>query len=191
MPPLSHLCMNPMVVFCGFSKWILADIRKEQWVPITVLLKEGDPIREGAFPCQGHVTAILWVLCWTSRIKSQIMHLKIISSGFINVGQYHILGFPNGSVGKTSTCNGGATGDVSSIPGSGRSPEVGNGNPPQYSCLENPMDRGVWRATVHGVTESRTRLCDWACLHCILPLWMSLSIHLLMDVYVASMSSLL
>ena len=48
--------------------------------------------------------------------------------------------------------------DAGSIPGSGRSPGEGNGNPLQYSCLENPMDRGAWRAKVHGVTESRTRL---------------------------------
>ena len=46
--------------------------------------------------------------------------------------------------------------DKSSIPGLGRSPEVGNGNPHQYSCLENSMDRGVWWATVHGVTKGWT-----------------------------------
>ena len=45
--------------------------------------------------------------------------------------------------------------DVGSIPGSGRSPGVGSGNPLQYSCLENPMDRGAWQATVHGVTNSQ------------------------------------
>ena len=47
-------------------------------------------------------------------------------------------------------------GDVGSIPGLGRSPEGGNGNPPQYSCLENPMNGGAWQVTVHGVTESDT-----------------------------------
>ena len=46
--------------------------------------------------------------------------------------------------------------DMSSIPGSGRSPGRGNGNPLQYSCLENPMDRGAWGATVYGVTQSLT-----------------------------------
>ena len=51
-------------------------------------------------------------------------------------------------------------GDAGLIPGWGRSPGVGNGNPLQYSCLENPMDRGAWRATVHGVTKSQTRLSD-------------------------------
>ena len=47
--------------------------------------------------------------------------------------------------------------DAGSIPGSGRSPEGGHGNPLQYSCLENPMDRGAWQATVHGVAKSWTR----------------------------------
>ena len=51
-------------------------------------------------------------------------------------------------------------GDVSSIPGSERSPGEGNGSPLQYSYLENPMDRGTWRATVHGVTKSSTGLSD-------------------------------
>ena len=48
--------------------------------------------------------------------------------------------------------------DVGSIPGSGKSPGGGNGNPPQYSCLENPMDKGAWWATVHGVTKSQMQL---------------------------------
>ena len=52
--------------------------------------------------------------------------------------------------GKESACN---SGDTGSIPGSGRSPGEGNGNPLQYSCLEKPTDRGAWQATVHGVTE--------------------------------------
>ena len=47
-------------------------------------------------------------------------------------------------------------GDLGSIPGSGRSPGEGNGKSLQYSCLENPMDRGAWRATVHGVLKSQT-----------------------------------
>ena len=46
--------------------------------------------------------------------------------------------------------------DAGSIPGSGRSPGGGHGNPPQYSCLENPLDRGAWWAAVHGVTKSQT-----------------------------------
>ena len=58
--------------------------------------------------------------------------------------------FPHSSVGKESACN---AGDLGSIPGLGRSPGEGSGNPRQYSCLENPMDRGAWWATVHGVTR--------------------------------------
>ena len=57
---------------------------------------------------------------------------------------------------KNLPANVGDTGDVGSIPGSRRSPEEGHGNPLQCSCLENPMDRGAWRAAVHGVTKSQT-----------------------------------
>ena len=66
-------------------------------------------------------------------------------------------GFPGGSEVKASASN---MGDLGSIPGSGRSPGEGNGNPLQYSCLENPMDGGAWWATVHGVAKSQTRLTD-------------------------------
>ena len=69
-------------------------------------------------------------------------------------------GFPGGSVVKNMPANEGDTRDVSSIPGLGRSSEGGNGNPLQSSCLENPMDRGVWRATVHGVAKSQIQLSD-------------------------------
>ena len=63
------------------------------------------------------------------------------------------VGFPGSSMVKNPSAN---AGDVSLIPGSGRSPGGGNGNPLQYSCLENPMDRGAWWATVHGVGKSQT-----------------------------------
>ena len=61
---------------------------------------------------------------------------------------------------KNSPANAGDIRDTGSIPGSGRSPGGGHGNPLQYSCLENPMDRGAWRATVHGVTKSLTQLSN-------------------------------
>ena len=67
-------------------------------------------------------------------------------------------GYPGGSEVKESACN---AGDLGSIPGSGRSSGEGNGNPLQYSCLENPMDGEAWWAIVHGVTKSRTRLSDF------------------------------
>ena len=66
---------------------------------------------------------------------------------------YFFFRFPGGSEGKPSACN---AGDPGSIPGLGRSPGEGNGNPLQYSCLENSMDGGAWWATVYGVTESDT-----------------------------------
>ena len=68
-----------------------------------------------------------------------------------------ILGFPGGSEGKASACD---VEDPVSIPGSVRSPGEGNGDLLQYSCLENPMDRGTWQATGHGITKSWTQLRD-------------------------------
>ena len=62
------------------------------------------------------------------------------------------MGFPGGSDCEESACN---AGDLGSIPGSGRSPGEGDGYPLQYSCLENPMERGIWWATVHGVKKSQ------------------------------------
>ena len=75
-------------------------------------------------------------------------------------------GFPHSSVSKEYACN---AGDLGSIPGLGRPPGEGNGNPLQYSCLENPMDRGVWQAIVPGVarvghdlvTQESERLNTW------------------------------
>ena len=64
-----------------------------------------------------------------------------------------MLGFPDGSAGKESSCNAGDTRDAGSIPGLGRFPGEENGSPLQFSCLENPMDRGAWWATVHGVAR--------------------------------------
>ena len=65
------------------------------------------------------------------------------------------MGFPGGSVVMNPPAK---ARDVGLIPGLGRSPGVGNGNPFQYSCLENPMDRGAWQATVHRVAKSQTQL---------------------------------
>ena len=69
-----------------------------------------------------------------------------------------IVFFPGGSDSKASAYN---VGDPVSIPGWGKSPGEGNGNPLQYSCLENPIDGGAWWATVHGVAKSQTRLNDF------------------------------
>ena len=92
------------------------------------------------------------------------MTLLVLSSSFTVetvpfkkiVSKYR--GFPGGSEVKASACN---AGDLGSIPGLGRSPGEGSGNPLQYFYLENPMDEGAWRATVHVVAKSRTRLSDF------------------------------
>ena len=68
----------------------------------------------------------------------------------------HYLGVPGGSVVKNLPANAGDAGDMSSVPGSRRSPGEGNDNPLQYSCLEDPMDTGAWQTTVHSVTKSWT-----------------------------------
>ena len=71
--------------------------------------------------------------------------------------QGHNQSFPGGSDSKESACY---VGDPDLIPGSGRSPGEVNGNSLQYSCLENPMTRGAWRPTIHGVTKSQTQLSN-------------------------------
>ena len=84
----------------------------------------------------------------------------IINQNFLNEKKLyiHIKGFPDDAVVKNLPANAGDTRDVGSIPGLGRSPGVGNGNPLQDSCLGNSMDRGAWQATVHGVAEGQTQL---------------------------------
>ena len=79
-----------------------------------------------------------------------MVHLSLTNNSIL-------MDFPGSSDGKASAYNAGYLG---SIPGLGRSPGEGSGNPLQYSCLEYPMDGGAWQATVHGVTKSRTQLSD-------------------------------
>ena len=86
---------------------------------------------------------------WTIYIKTGLKPLVESFRGFLG-----------GTVIKNPPANGGDAGDVDLIPGSGRSPGGGNGNPLQYSCLRNPIDRGDRQATVHMVAKSLTRLSD-------------------------------
>ena len=83
----------------------------------------------------------------------------LFGSVFLSLFKIHTLlvGFPGGSKCTESACS---AGDQSSVPGSGRPPGEGHGNPLQHSCLENPMDRGAWPATVHAVAKSWTQLSD-------------------------------
>ena len=70
------------------------------------------------------------------------------------------VGFPGGFMVKNAPDSSGYTRDTSSIPGSAKSPGEENGNPLQYSCLENSRDRGAWQATVHGILKSQTQPSD-------------------------------
>ena len=104
--------------------------------------------------------------------------LVFIKSVIFSVTIY-LLGFPDGSAVKESSCNVGVIGATVLIPGSGRSPGGRNGNSFQYSCLENPMERGSWWAIVNGVTESQTRLSD----QCIHASSLSLSLSLSLSIF--------
>ena len=101
---------------------------------------------------------------FTRLINSLIRFLSETSGHNVNnilnllINQFNFIGFPGGSVVKNLLANAGHVGDVSLSPESGSSPGEGNGNPLQYFCLENPMDKGDWQATVHGVAKSRRRL---------------------------------
>ena len=113
-------------------------------------------------------------ICWTSiRLSSTTTTTaecpRRLCMGWnwtalLNKGEWNlknskrIRGFPGGSAVKNPYANTGASG---SIPGSRRSPGEGNGNPLQYSCLGNPMERGAWLPTIHGVAKSQTQLNDW------------------------------
>ena len=101
-------------------------------------------------PCQNMFKFLVSVnvILFENRIFIDAINLRCGHNG---------LGFPGGSDGKESAHN---AGDLGLISGSGRFPGEGNGNPLQYSCLENSVDRGAWRATVHGVTKSQTRLSN-------------------------------
>ena len=111
------------------------------------------------FPCillmlvTQHLLSVFFILTILADVRWYLVVL--ISICLIN---NDIEGFPGGAVVKNLPPNAGDTRESGSIPGLGRSPSVGNGNPLQYSCLENSKDRGAWQAIVHRVTKSQTRL---------------------------------
>ena len=101
-----------------------------------------DPLEKGKAT---HPSIVAWRIPWT---------VHGVPKSRTQLSDFHFH-FPRWLSGKESTCN---AGDVDSIPGSGRSPGGGHGNLVQYSYLENPMDRGDWQATVHGVAKSWAQL---------------------------------
>ena len=104
---------------------------------------------------------LIVVTCWNNWWFFILLTFHIFPVFIVVVNYFDNqwkLGFPGSSNSKASTYN---AGDPGLIPGLGRSPGEGNRNPLQYSCLENPMDQGAYRATVHGVAESQTWLSDF------------------------------
>ena len=95
------------------------------------------------------------VIVYAFPSKVAVMAQSTVSTNDLYVVYKYCMGFPGGSDGKETAYN---VGDLGSIPESGRSPGEGNGNLPQYSCLENSMDRGAGQTIVHGVAKSLTQL---------------------------------
>ena len=98
----------------------------------------------------------LWKLVMDREVRRDVVHG--VAKSWTRLSDFTFFHFPSGSEVKETHHNAGGTGDVGSIPGLGRSPGGGHGNPLQYSCLENPIDRGAWWATVHGVAKSQMQL---------------------------------
>ena len=94
--------------------------------------------------------------CCTLESPGELMIGSLLPEILVNWSKVSHRGFPGGSVIKNLLVNAGDTGNAVTIPGSGRSPGEGNVNPLQHPCLENPMERGAWWATVHRVTKSWT-----------------------------------
>ena len=122
-----------------------------RWSRVQLCAAHQAPLSLG-FSRQEHWSALLFPS--PLYLYSFSNFLSFSTSSFL----VYICGFPGGSDGKESTCS---VGDLSLIPGLGRSPGEGNGYSPQYSSLENSMDRGAWRVTVHGVAKSWIWLNDF------------------------------
>ena len=114
---------------------------------------------EGASTLQ-HVSVVCPFLFLSSILLCGYTTFLYVCSQEMDIGVVSGLGLYLSLVAqlvKESACN---TGDLGSIPGLGRYPGKGNGNPLQCSCLESSMDKGTWQATVHGIAKSRTQLCN-------------------------------
>ena len=117
---------------------------------------------QGIFPTQGSNLGLLYGRQIFYHLSHQGSPFQAEGRANANVLGWNkfgdVLAQAGGSDGKASAYS---VGDWGSVPGLGRSPGEGNGNPLQYSCLENPMDRGAWQATVHGVAKSQTGLSNF------------------------------
>ena len=148
---------------------ILTVLPLEGWVHISQTSQK--VWRKGQSPVANNIdtTLLSIILCITVyymgmySMSITFKDFENVTSGISLFTSYYILcSLSNGLVSKESTSSAWDIEYVGSIPGSGRSPREGNGNPLQHSCLKSPMDRGAWWATDHGVSKSWTWLRDWA-----------------------------
>ena len=146
---LSHLLSSPspptfnLSQHQGLFQWVLC-IRWPKYWSFSFIISPSNEY-SGLIPFRMDWLDLLAV---QGTLKSLLQHHS--SKASILWCSAFFMGVPHSSVGKESACS---AGDLGLIPVSGRSPGEGNGNPLQYSCLENPMDRGAWQAIVHGVTR--------------------------------------
>ena len=112
------------------------------------------------------IVSLFWAQAWDNQPYRELALIReMFADCLIRSSNSELLGFPGGSVVMNPPASAGDAGDTGSVSGSGRSPGGGHGNPLQYSCLGNPMDRGAWWATVCGVTKEsdtteHTRACN-------------------------------
>ena len=137
-----------------------------QWLGLCAFTAEGQPLVGELKSCklcgeaekkEKKKNAFL-ILAYKALHVYLVLHPSPSSTSFMTQfpGSPRDTGFPHGSDSKESACNAGDAGDMGWIPELGGSLGVGNGNPLQYSCLENPMDRGAWRTILHRVAKSQT-----------------------------------
>ena len=148
----SNLC-NLVYTWGHWGLGILSDlplIWRKEWHTTPVFLPRESIVQTIVHGVAKNLTWLSDTFTFTSGHLLDAHEIRV-GVQFCGFSVYTIPSSPHGSDGKASACN---AGDLGSIPGSGRSPGEGNGNPLQHACLENAIDGGAWQATVHGVTKS-------------------------------------
>ena len=145
-----HPCTHFILIFQ--NKKLLPNVTNTCFVKNCTLLQDQNPFH--LFHLNSSISRSVTISL--QQYLTQSLN-TVLSRSFKKNIYLCIMGFAGGSKGKESACS---AGDPGSIPWLGRSPGEGNGNPLQYSCLGNSMDRGAWQAMVHGVAKSKTQLSD-------------------------------